>query len=144
MSTLHMSSGNQVFYSISIFPCFLFVPVLSCFSLFVASFLTFFPILILIFLLGIFLLVNIQNMLCSFLILVCSMLYCLFIYIFVYLSMHLCTFNFFISPIFVLSLSLQYFNLISASVSLLTYAFMYFHVCALIVLIWTVMASEYM
>jgi hypothetical protein len=118
------------------------VVVLSCFSLFVASFLAVFPILILIFLLGIFLLVNVQNMLCSFLMLVCSMLCCLFMEIFIYLSMHLCTFNFFISSIFVHSL--QYFNFISAPVSLLTYAFMYFHVCAHIILIWTVMASEYM
>jgi len=98
--------------------------------------------LIIIFLVGIFLLVNVQNMLCSFLMLVCSMLCCLFIYIFV-LSIHAPMYlQFFYFSNFVLSP--QYFNFISASVSLLTYAFMYFHVCALIVLIWTVMASEYM
>jgi len=140
-----MLSGNQAFHSICIFPMF---PCCGCpLMLFpvCGTFPDIFPILIIIFLLGIFLLVNVQNMLCSFLMHVCIMLCCLFIYIFVCLSMHLSTFNFFyFSNFCTLPLSLQYFNFISASVSLLKYAFVYFHVCALIILIWTVMASEYM
>jgi hypothetical protein len=69
----------------------------------------------------------------------------LFIYLYIFLSIHAPIYLqfFYFSYFCTLSLSLQYFNFISASVSMLKYAFMYFHVCALIVLIWTVMASEY-
>lgn len=69
----------------------------------------------------------------------------LFIYLNIYLSIRPPIYlSIFLFLQFLYSLCLQCFSSTTASVSLLTYAFVCFHVCAPIVLIWTVMATEYM